>query len=159
MKKFWLSLSLREKQWVAVGSLILILFTLYQLSWAPFVNKVKNLRESVQHKQVLLAWMQEANQRIHQLTRSNVSEIKTSVSLLNLVQTEIDKTSLAKNVSQLQQADTDYVQLSFQKVSFDKLIEWMFAMTKEHQLIIAETSLIPSEMPGVVDANLKLKAA
>lgn len=159
MKEWWFNLSLREKQTVASGGAVVALFLLYIVIWAPLTNKVENLRQQIQSKQNLLSWMQESDLRIQKLEKSQHAHTKPSTaSLLNTVQTEINKTTMAKNLTELQQADNEAVQLRFKKVNFDDLIKWLIQLSQQHALAIQQFTTTPSTSPGLVDVELKLQA-
>lgn len=159
MKSWWLNATLRERQVVTLGAILVGLFILYEITLVPLSNKVDSMRKQIQNNQTLLAWMQESDKRIKQLSSNpKNSSPKSTASLLNLLQTDIDKTSLAKNVSLLQQADNDSVQIHLQKAGFDNLMKWLINISQEQQLIILQASFVPEPTPGIVEADLKIQA-
>lgn len=158
MKSWWSNASLREKQVVILGSMLAGLFLLYAITLAPLSHKVDTMRQQIQSNQALLSWMQETDKRIKQFSQqAKNSSPRSTASLLNLLQTEVNKTSLAKNVTLLQQADNDSVQIHLQKASFDNVIKWLINISQEQQLIILQASFTPSTAPGIVDADLKIQ--
>jgi len=157
MREWWINLSLREKQVVALGTLALGLFLFYAIFWAPLSNKVDTLREKIIRDQKLLVWMQDADKRIQELEKTQHPAKRSSESsILNIVQEEINKSSFGKNVTQLQLADNDSVQLHLQKVGFDNFIKWLTMVSQQQQLTITQMSIKSAGGPGLVDVDLKL---
>jgi general secretion pathway protein M len=158
MKAWWLNLGAREKQTLIIGGICIGLFFLYELTWAPLANKVDHLRNQIRTDKTLVVWMQANDKRIQALSQAaHNAAPRTTASLLNIVQTEINKTPLAKNIAQLQQAENDAVELRLQKVDFDNLIAWLTQMSQEQELIISQALITASTTPGIVDADLRLE--
>jgi general secretion pathway protein M len=159
MKDWWLNLSLREKQTVTLGSMIVLAFIFYQLIFASLANSVQHLRQQVTKNKTLLSWMQESDQRIQGLEKTLAPRAnKTSVSLLSLVQDNVMNTPMAKNMTQLQQADNDSIELRFQQVSFDTLMRWLIDLCHQQPVTVTQMSISPLPKAGIVDATLKLQA-
>ncbi|MDR3478886.1 MAG: type II secretion system protein M [Gammaproteobacteria bacterium] len=158
MKEWWLNLSSREKQTTAIGAILVILFLVYALIWSPLANSVETLRERIHHNQALLSWMQQSDKKIDALEKNQEITTRTpNSSLLNIVQTEINKTPFASNIVQLQQAENESIDLRLQKVSFDSLIKWLTAICRKEQLLITQLAITPGATPGIVDAEIKLQ--
>lgn len=159
MKEWWLNLSLREKQTVSLGAGVLAAILIYLILWAPLSYKVNQLRSTLQHSQQLLVWMQKTDQQIQTLQKISKKShsFPTTASLLSLIQNQINQSPLAKNLSQLKQADNDTVQVSFQQIEFDKLISWLIQVWQQHGLILTQIAITPSGPPGIVTAEFILK--
>lgn len=158
IREWWLNLAPREKQYVFTGGCALTLLLIYALIWSPLANKVQSLREQIQHDQVVLAFMKETDKQIHELEKSpRSSSNKTASSLLGTVQSEINQTPFAKNISQLQQAENDVVSVHLQKVGFDNLIKWLTAFCQQQRVIVTQATVTLSDTPGIVDMDLKLQ--
>jgi general secretion pathway protein M len=160
MKAWWLNASIRDKQAVSLCGLFIILFLVYEIIFAPLTNAVDGLRQKIHSNQVLLTWMQETNKRIAALEKSQTAAApKSSASLLSTIQNDINNQPIAKNISQLQQADNDSIQIRLQKVSFDALTKWLITICQQQGLIITQMTAVPGTTPGIVDADLKLQAS
>lgn len=160
MKDWWMNLSLREKQTVALGTLLLGLFIIYEIMFAPLSSSVDNLRDKIHKNQTLLTWMQQSDKRIQFLEKAppQTSSEKASASLLSIVQDDINKNPIAKSISQLQQADSDTIQLHLQNVSFDNTIKWLATLCQQQHLVINQLTIITGTTAGMVDAELRLQA-
>lgn len=160
MKQWWLNLSLREKQSSVVGTMAIFLFIIYAWIWSPLDNKITTLRNQVVQNQKLLAWMQAADNQLNLANKNQAyASLHASGSLLSITQKEINQSNLAKQLSQLRQAESDAVQLSFKKVDFDNLITWLTHSSRQQGFSIAQLIIAPSESPGIVSAELQLKTS
>lgn len=158
MKDWWLNLSLREKNTLNLGAIALIMIFIYIFIWSPLTNKVANLRQQIQRDSQLLTWMQSADIQI--TAAGTVTKGPThSGSLLSVTQTLINKSALSSQLTQLRQADSDSVQLSFKEVNFDKLILWLGQSSKKEHLSISEFRVTPLSAPGMVSAELILQSS
>ncbi len=160
MKEWWLNLSLKEKQTVLAGSVLVGIFLIYAVIWSPITNAVASLRDNIHNNQVLLSWMQETDKRIQSLEKNQQhTTVHSTVSLLSHIQTELDKTDFAKNAAPLQEAENDSIQLHLKNVNFDHLIQWLTKVSQQQDLIITEMSVKSDETSAIVDADIKLAGA
>lgn len=159
MKEWWDNLSLRDKQMFSLGVIVVVLFLIYLLIWSPLNNKVNSLRTTLQHNQNLLAWMQSAEKQIqlYENTATKNSTEQNTVSLLTIVQNEINQSGIAKDLAQLHQAENDSVQITFQHVDFDALITWLTQLWQQHDITISQASVKKTDAQGVVSAEIILK--
>jgi general secretion pathway protein M len=159
MKEWWQNLALREKQILVLGGAAVLLFVLYEIIWSPFTNKIDNMRTRVQDNQKLLTWMQNADKTMQTLTKSSTTQSQQLTgSLLGTMQTEINKSSLARHVTQLRQAENDSVQINLQKVDFDKLIGFITELSNRYGLIVSQITVMPTAIPGEVMADIVIKS-
>jgi general secretion pathway protein M len=160
MKAWWLNASIREKQAVSLCAAFITLFLVYVIIFAPLANAVDTLRQKIHSSQTLLTWMQDSDKRIQSLEKSQKSAApKSSASLLSIIQKDMNDQPIGKNISQLQQAENDSIQIHLQKVGFDALTKWLIAICQQQGLIITQMNATPTTTPGIVDSDLKLKAS
>lgn len=161
MKEWWFNLNLREKQTVSLGAAITIMALLYGLIWSPLHNSVIALRDQMQHNQQLLFWMQTADQQIQ--AAEKMTQIPTpthnAASWLSIIQDNVKQSPLAKNLTQLVQADNDSVKLTFQQVDFDLLISWLTELWQQQGLVVTQLTITSGSTPGIVGAEFILKSA
>lgn len=158
MKEWWSNLALREKQYVTGGIIVVTLFILYEIFWAPFSGVNDSLRNDIHHNQKLLIWMQEANQHIQlteAMTQKNTSS-RSSAALLSLLQKEINLSSFANNVQQISQAENNSVQITFLKINFDSLIKWLTMLWQKYNLSVMQFNATPNGALGIVDVSVVL---
>lgn len=158
MKDWWLNLALREKQTVAAGSFVVVLFLLYTLIWSPLSDLNDNLRTRIPRSQETLSAMQSTDQLIQHITKE-VKEKRNQPtgSLLGLMQTEINQSKFASHVTQLRQAENDSVQFNLRKVDFDQLLVFLTSLWKKQGVIISQITVIPMEAPGEVTVDITVK--
>jgi general secretion pathway protein M len=160
MKAWWLNASIREKQAVSLGAAFVTLFLVYEIVFAPLANAVDTLRQKIHSGQTLLTWMQDSDKHIQTLEKSQKTAApKSSASLLSVIQNDVNDEPIGKNISQLQQAENDSIQIHLQKVGFDALTKWLIAICQQQGLIITQMTATPTTTPGIVDADLKLQAS
>lgn len=159
MKERWNELALREKQIVSAGAFVVSLLLLYVLIWLPLTNKLDELRNKIRHNQELLIWMQDADKNIQALEKAPAKNptVHATGSLLSIVQKQINGTTFVSNLTQLHQVDSESIALSFQKVEFDRLIQWLTPFLQHYGLTIVQMSVTPSTTPGIVTADLVLR--
>lgn len=159
MKQWWLGLSLREKQTLILGGAAVAIFIFYAFIWSPLDNKVMTMRTQIQQNQKLLAWMQAADKKLTNMSEQITISQNSTGSLLSTTQKEINDSSLAKQLTQLRQTESDAVQLSFKQVDFDNLITWLTHSSRQQGFKIAQLTIAPSEAPGIVSAELQLQSS
>jgi type II secretory pathway component PulM len=156
MREWWNNLGLREKQWVIVGTLIVILFLLYEILLAPLIGLNDSLRTDIQHNQKLSSWMQETNQHIQlaeSMSQKN-SSTRSSAGLLSLLQKEINQSAFASNMQQISQAENNSVQITFLKINFDDLIKWLTILWQKYNLSVSQINVTPNGALGMVDTSV-----
>jgi len=161
MKEWWFNLNLREKQTVSLGVAVTIMALLYGLIWSPLHTSVNALRDQIQHNQQLLSWMQTADQQIQAAAKMTPTPTVThnAASWLSIVQDNVKQSPLAKNLTQLVQADNDSVKLTFQQVDFDLLISWLTELWQQQGLVVTQLTITSGSTPGIVGAEFILKSA
>lgn len=159
MNEWWINLSIREKQIVSAGALGVTIFLLYLIVWLPLNNRVANLREQIVRDQKSLLWMHDADQRIQDVEKNlqNKKSTDTGTSLLTLVQKQINKSTFVSSLNQLRQAENDSVELSFNNVDFDRLIQWLTELWQQQGIVITQMSVTASGTAGVVNTEFVLK--
>lgn len=157
MKEWWNNLSIRERQVVFFGSIAIFLILIYLILWQPFTNKIDNLRSQITKNKNLLIWMQSADKQMQTIVKeSQTKTSKNNGSILGVVQSDINKSALKSNLTQLKQAENDTVQVTFQKVGFDNLMKWLIHLWQQDGLTVLQATITPGDSLGVVSADLIL---
>ena len=158
MKTHWANLTFREKQIVGFGGGFLAIVLIYFFIWMPLAHQVVELRLQIQKNQQLLTWMQSADQQIHFHEKHPSSAIKKgSGSLLSQVQAHLKVSPIANALTQLRQADHDSVQLGFNQVNFDLLIDWIIQIGEQQGWVVSRIHIKPSGTSGMVAADFILE--
>ena len=87
MREWWDNLQSREQNYVLIASVVVVLFLLYLLAWAPLVKARDNKHQQVENNQQLLAWMTSKSNEVKQLKLTNPNLLKSDAkrSLLAIV--------------------------------------------------------------------------
>jgi general secretion pathway protein M len=159
MNEWWINLSIREKQIVSAGALGVVIFLVYLIIWLPLSNRVANLREQIVRDQKSLLWMRDADQRIQDVEKNSQNKKSTDsgISLLTIVQKQINKSNFVSSLNQLRQAENDSVELSFNNVDFDRLIQWLTELWQQQGIVITQMSVTASGTAGVVNTEFVLR--
>lgn len=157
-KERWDALGKREQLALLIGASFVTFFILYELIWSPYLDAVENLRARVTDEQKTLQWMQAADQTMQQMQMNSQKNTKLSpVALLGVMQKEINTAGLTGELTSLKQSATDSVQMSFQKVEFDKLAALLTKTVKEQNVTVSQLSATADATPGLVTAEIVLK--
>jgi general secretion pathway protein M len=157
-KDKWDALAKREQYALAVGTVCVILFILYELIWSPYLTAVNNLRDRIVSSQKTLVWMQAADQTLQQMeSHHQKGQVTSPVVLLSVLQKELNTAGLSGELTSLKQSAADAIQLSFQKVDFDKLLALLIKTVKEQNVYIAQMSVTSDSTPGLVTVEIVLK--
>lgn len=154
MKEWWNNLALREKQMLTLGALALFITLFYLFIWSPIDETTAALRKQIRSNQELLTWMENADQKLQALAKAPAQTVPAEGSLLSIVQKQINQTPFVSALTQLHQGENDSVQLTFQKVNFDKLIAWLTQLVQENGLVISQLTVIPTDKPGITGVDL-----
>jgi type II secretory pathway component PulM len=159
MKEWWVNLALREKQIIALGTVLVLIFIVYEFVFAALSDANQNLRAGIQKNQSMLAWMNATDKRIQAAANNHQAHVAvTSASLLSALQDDLNQNPISKNVTELQQADNDSVEVHFKQVGFDNMMRWLLEAGQKLQLTVTSLSITPTDSIGQVDAVLKLAA-
>jgi len=155
MKDWWLNLPLREKQSLAIGSIVVILFLLYEIVWSPLSDMNDNLRIRIQHGQITLNSMQNADQLIQHLVKtSQEKHQQLTQSILGTLQNEINKSQFTSHVTQLRQTENESVQMNVNKMNFDQLLAFLTGLGKKYNIIVSQITVMPTGASGEVNADV-----
>jgi general secretion pathway protein M len=156
IKEWYEQLAIREKRAVTFGGIALGIFLIYAVIWSPLNTSAQNARVHLAEKQKTLRWMQAADQQIQAASGAVLQQnkIDTPVALLSFLQEKINKAGLSSYLSNLKQTNTDAISLSFQKIGFDKLMQFMINMLKEQPMTVTALSVTPSDTLGMVNVDM-----
>ncbi|HSW92860.1 MAG TPA: type II secretion system protein GspM [Gammaproteobacteria bacterium] len=160
MKEWWMNLPLHEKRALFLGSVIVILFILYEMIWSPLSDTNDNLRMRIGHGQDTLRSMQQTDELISHLQKNALQKKQqTTQSILGTVQDEVNDSPFAKHVNQLRQSDNQTVQMSLNQVDFDGLLVFLMKLWKSHAIIVSQITVTPAGSPGEVNVDVVLAGA
>lgn len=156
---WWSALALREKQAVAVGGGALFIFLLYAIIWSPLSNGAASLRSRINTEQKTLAWMQAADKQLQKAEKETNTKSKavSPVVLLSLLQKQISDAELDQQLTQMKQATNDSIEMHFQKVDFDKVMQLLINVVKSYNVSISQLSAVSLSSPGITNIDVVLR--
>jgi general secretion pathway protein M len=159
IKEWWSTLSQREQQAVSLGSVAVGILLFYAIIWGPYLDRIDIMRKQIKSEQQMLAWMQAADKEIRLLENQtkNKNAVTTPVILLSVLQKQVDQAGLKDRLTGLKQASNDSVEMHFQKVEFDVLIQLLMDVLKTQNVSVTQLAVIAEATPGIVNADLFLK--
>lgn len=157
-KEWYAALEQRERRAVNIGGGAVFFAFLYFGIWSPIVSHVDELRKRIVTDQKTLTWMQEADQKIKQLSlnETETQQAVTPVQLLTLLQMQINQAGLRDALKEMKQASNDSIQLHFKNVSFDQLIKLLMSVLKNSHVAITQFAASAEATPGMVNADIML---
>lgn len=165
MNEYWLKLKewhaqleLRERRMVNIGGTALAIAILYFGIWSPFLGRVDALRATISGEQKTLAWMQDAEQKIKQLSSDDKSSRQsvTPVTLLASLQKSVNDAGMKDALQSMKQSSEDSVQMQFKNVSFDQLVKLLISVMKSSHVTVTQFNAVAQPTPGVVNAEVML---
>lgn len=161
MKEWFDSLEARERRIMLGGAVVLLLVIIYFLGWEPFINRLHELRESTQKKQLDVAWMQNAAQQVKQLQARNTApaQLGAGQSLLGVIDRTAKLKKLGDSVKRVQPDGSSKARVSLESANFDVVIAWLEELERRYGVGIETITFEKREEPGLVDARINFIAA
>lgn len=159
LQEMWSQMAARERRAVAIAAPVVIFFIVYQWVWSPLIGSVDYLRQRITTQQKTLEWMQNADQDLQKMQghQHNKAIASSPVVLLGALQKQIRQSGLQQYVTELKQSNNDGVEVHFQKVEFDKLVQLLITMNKTESFIISHMTTTSLTTQGLVNADLSLR--
>lgn len=158
MRDWWENLLDRERRIVAVGSVIVGVLLIYALIWSPLSDAVADRKLQVESQRQLLIYLQQASAKISRLKASGISVDATvdSTGLLALVEQTLGSQQLNHYLKQVQQLQKNQIALTFEKVPFDKLMQWLQTLSTTHDIRVQNLSANRLAVIGTADVKMVL---
>lgn len=162
MMRWWHGLALRERRILSVGAALAVLMACYALAWRPFSEALQTLREGVVSRRADLAWMRQAADDIKRLETAALRQTPESprtgngASLLTLVDQTTRRAGLSRSVKRIEPRDGDKVSVRLELVSFDKLVDWLGRLQRDHGIAVDNAVIDRRDASGFVNARFVL---
>ena len=154
MKNQWPHYSIREKQFILGGTFLILVFLIFALIYLPLQNKISTLHNEMLQNQKLLSWMQDVDQQLEK-TQRKFQPLQNDA-LLSRIQLLLNRSSLMSKLGQMQQINSDTIELSFKEIEFTALMNWLSDIYNQQGVHVTKISIKASQNPGIIDANLSL---
>ncbi len=150
----WLdSLNPRERRLVIGGGIFLLLFILYQITWAPFANGVANMQSKVSKQQQDLIWMQQAAEEVRSLQGGGRRAVYSG-SLLGLIEKTARQKGLGSSIRKVQPEGQNGVRVWMDKVSFDAVMTWLDELQVQQGVTVSSFSAERTAQEGWVNIRM-----
>ncbi len=156
-KNWWSAISARERRWVIIGGIGTALILGYYLIIAPLYNQVNQLIQQTQDNQQLLQWMK-PRVALLQGNNTNKQKILSTDELLAVLDKNIKNSNLAKNLNEIKQSSDNGVELRFNAVAFDALLQWLAQQWQQYGIQVTQITADKENILGTADVTIVLKA-
>ena len=155
MKQWWENLLERERQMLTVGGILGGILFVYVVIWSPLSDAVQDRKTEVTTQQQLLQYLQKTSATILQLKAEGVQATATeNADILALTEQSLSQQGLSNFLKQVQQPQPNQVALTFEKIPFDKLMQWLQTITTTQGVRVNE--LNATKLPVIGTANVTL---
>lgn len=151
MKSWWLSLDERDRKFLAIGSIIVLLLLAYLCLWEPMTSAKQQLTQQVAYNRDLLSFLQES--KLQLANHPNFSKPKPVVNLPMLLHGALQNLTKAKIIDQ---QGANQVQVKLASVGFDSFVKWLVLFKRQYQIQITELHIKKLPAPGLVQASFIL---
>ncbi|MDH5409713.1 MAG: type II secretion system protein M [Gammaproteobacteria bacterium] len=152
----WLDgLNPRERHLVMGGGAFLIVFILYQLTWAPFTSGVADMQIKLNKQQQDLIWMQQSAQEVRSLQggKGGRRTVHTG-SLLGLIEKTARQGGLGSSIRKVQPEGQNGVRVWLDKVSFDAVMTWLDELQVKQGVMVSSFTAEQVPEPGRVNIRM-----
>lgn len=156
IKNWWGSLLDRERQMLMIGGILVAILFVYEVIWSPLSDAVEDKKTAITTQQQLLRYLQHASQTITQLKAEGIQVGATQSDLLSLVEQTLSQQELSAYLKQVQQPQQKQVALTFEKVPFDKLMQWAQLLVTTHGVRVMQLSATRLAVIGTADVKMTL---
>ncbi len=154
MKSLLTSISNREKCYMAVGGLLLVLIIGYFMFYEPLSKERQRLRTRLQSLNADLQWMQQAQRRL--AIRPTGQDVSVNgEALLIVIDRTIRAAGLKQQLKRVQPDGDDRIQLWFEQAPFAALVRWLDILQHQHGILVNSAS-VDRQSFAVVSAKLEL---
>ena len=157
LKSWWENLQDRERKILSISGTILSILFIYFAIWSPLSNAVSDRKHQVIAQTDLLHYLQKASTHIQALKASGIQVFSDeNVNLLTLTEQSLTANALTLFLKQVQQPQNNQVSLTFEKVPFDKLMQWTQTLAMMHGVSIVSLSATRLSITGTADVKMVL---
>ena len=143
----WKELSERDRYVAIFGILLLTVYLLYVLIYAPLFNAIESNHNKLFTQRDTLEWMSNVP-RGKLMNQAHVT--KSSTQILAIMSQQLANSVFKADHYQLQQLGNNDLQLSFDQVPYNKFIEWLWTFTEKNHLSIRQFNVEKTKLVGAV---------
>ena len=159
MKNWWQNLTLRERLFVGVGGVVLLLLLFYFLLWQPLAQSVASEQNSLTTKQNNIRWITAAAARVSALQNAGFHVAVGHQPILKVVNQTLTSAKLNYYLKQAPLPKAHEVDLAFVGVPFGNLMTWLRQIWLQQGIVVQSLKVIRTDTLGAVDGQLVLVRA
>lgn len=160
LKAWWQGLSDHDQRIAKIGGIAAGILLVYFLLWNPLSDAVSNQKNQIKAQQNLLVYLQHAFVKIQAFQASGVTATaQKSGALLTVVESSLAAKQMSAYLQQVQQPENNQAQLTFSKVPFDQLMQWLQTLWTTQGVSVTNFSATRLPMPGLAEVDLTVKSA
>lgn len=151
------SLKPRERVFVSVGVVLVVLVAVYTLALEPFYAAVGTRMERVAQKEADLAWMRSvAGEMIALNAAAPAAAAPSGESLVVLIDRSARECGLGSALTGQTPNGENGIRVRLEGADFDKLMVCLGTLQQVHAVAIESATIDRTDQPGLVNASLVL---
>ncbi len=158
MMDWFNSLELRDRRAVLAVAAALALAIFYFGFLEPQVASRQTLRQDIEQQRKSLAWMQGAAAEVRVLKSGGgqAGVRREGRSLLGLLDRTARAAALSQSITRMEPQGKERVRIWLTEADFDKVINWLGQLRKQHGVQVNSLDLERGKAPGLVGGRLAL---
>lgn len=155
----WLeTLEERERYFVIVGSIALVVTLLYLIIWEPIISNYETQQQNYESQRQLHSWMKASSSEIRKITAAGGSVVAKSrnQSISSLADRSAITSGIKPFIETIDQ-NKKGVKVSLVSADFDKIIIWLSDLENKYGIITTKLKVDKSKVAGAVDAQITLE--
>lgn len=156
LRAWYGGLAPRERRLVLLGGAVVLLLIVYLAIVSPVRSTYNGLRQDVQAKRQLLAYIDRAAVRLHADSTDHIGQLPPGQSVFTATSAAIQSSPISAAVQRIEQTQTGGVRLSLSGVEFDALTRWLDSLATQEGVVVTRATIEQATGPGTVDATLTL---
>lgn len=146
----------RERQIVAIGSIVGLFFLFYLALWAPMQRDLNRLRVSVPQDRGKVALMRAHSTQVQQL-RARLPAASTRGNIMGVLEQSATARGLRQSINRMEPEGPNGARLIMDEVSFNALLSWL-ADLQGQGLRVENVAIQKRPSAGLVQARILLRS-
>jgi len=155
VREWWENLQLREKRTLIAGGAALAAILYYFVVWQPLSEGIADKRERLAGLEEERVWMRDAVKRYQELDES-AKPAQVGEAVYSLADRTARSAGLGDSLDGVDPVEDSQVRVQFESVAFNKLLQWLATLNREHGIVAGAVSLEKAG-DGRVNGQLTLK--
>jgi general secretion pathway protein M len=161
MKRRLVRLSPREKVLLIGGVAILLCSGLYAFTYRPLIDARQPVNSAIEAQQQLKTYLQSINAEVAELqaTVGATPEVENLQSPISIIDVSSEEAGIKPAIKRLIPEGRDKVTLWLEKCEFDKLINWLARLDKDHAITVRQINIRREQGgAGIVSGKILLSS-